>query len=357
MEAREHGAVEDLLQKGRRLLCERVADLRRLDLAALASGQVPHSPGGQGVTCPLTKHEQPGSAHHHHGDAVAGEFADHHPACLYLSRARIVDVPETWGDGDPRVQAVAQRHPPDLPAARLAVALGYCFLLAEDPDLCGIPGLGVSAWLKVTHASASGIEVEEIYIGLNIPVAATQEVVGAAARRIAVASPAAKWALAGAVIVIAAGAIWWIRSGKAGKLAERVRPVIREMADTLGPQLAETFTRYERGRVILASAAVRPADDRTLAERAARVLAFHSTPVLAEDIARELGSPGNLRDRTKLVRAELRASAAFTEVSRGRWMLGTASGYPPAGLPLIEVAEFRERLHKDTRKPSTQPAA
>jgi hypothetical protein len=291
------------------------------------------------------------------GPADDLELARRRLHALYLSQARIVDVPGDWGDGDSRVQAVAQRHPADLPTARLAVALGHCFLLAEDPDLCDTPGLGVSAWLKVTHATANGTEVDTIYVGLNIPVTATQELVGAASRRIAAASPAARWALAGVVILIAAGATWWIRSGRAGKLAEHVRPVIREMADTLGPQLAETLTRYQQGRVVLAPAAVPPADDRTLAERIARILAFHSTPVLAEDIARELGSPGNLRDRTKLVRAEFRACAAFAEVSRGRWMLGTASGYLPAALPLIEVAEFRERLHKDTRKPLTRPAA
>jgi hypothetical protein len=61
---------------------------------------------------------------------------------LYLPRTRIVDVPPHWVAGDPRVEALAKRHPADLPTARLAVALGYCFLLAEDPDLCDQPGLG-----------------------------------------------------------------------------------------------------------------------------------------------------------------------------------------------------------------------
>ena len=44
---------------------------------------------------------------------------------LYLPRARIVDVPADWGDGDPRVEALAARHPTDLPTARLDVALGH----------------------------------------------------------------------------------------------------------------------------------------------------------------------------------------------------------------------------------------
>jgi hypothetical protein len=63
------------------------------------------------------------------------------------------------------------------------------------------------------------------------------------------------------------------------------------------------------------------------------VLAFCGSPVLAEDIARELGAPGNLRDRTRLVRAELRGCGAFVEVSRGRWMLGELGGGPAVPLP------------------------
>jgi hypothetical protein len=43
---------------------------------------------------------------------------------------------------------------------------------------------------------------------------------------------------------------------------------------------------------------------------------------------------------------------AFTEVSRGRWMPGKPSGYEAAPLPLIEVMDYMDRLHKDTvRKP------
>jgi hypothetical protein len=57
------------------------------------------------------------------------------------------------------------------------------------------------------------------------------------------ASPAAKWAMLGAGLILVAAGVWLLRSGKAGKLAER---------------------------------------------------------------AQELGAPGNLRDRTCLVRAELR---------------------------------------------------
>jgi hypothetical protein len=53
-----------------------------------------------------------------------------------------------------------------------------------------------------------------------------------------------------------------------------------------------------------------------------------------------------------MVRAELRGCGAFTEVSQGRWMPGQPSGYEAAPLPLIEVMDYMDRLHKDTvRKP------
>jgi hypothetical protein len=107
------------------------------------------------------------------------------------------------------------------------------------------------------------------------------------------------------------------------------------------------------GSLVLAcssQAAVRPAAAVTLAERIARVLALRGSPVLAEDIARQLGAPGNLRDRTLLVRAELHGCGAFVEVSRGRWMLGEPGGGPAAPLPLVEVASYLDRVHKDTRR-------
>jgi hypothetical protein len=79
------------------------------------------------------------------------------------------------------------------------------------------------------------------------------------------------------------------------------------------------------------------------------MLAFRGSPVLAEDIARELGAPGNLRDRTRLVRAELRECGAFVEVSRGRWMLGARGGPAAAPLPPAEVIDYLDRVHKGTR--------
>lgn len=268
---------------------------------------------------------------------------------LYLARARIVDVPPDWALGDPRVQALALRHPVDLPAAQLAVTIG-CFLLSEDPDLTDTPGLGFSAWLQVTHAAANEVEYETVEFAARIPLNVAGETIAAVSRRVAAASTGGKVALGIAAAGVVVGAIWLVKSGKADKFFERTWPVVQELGRTFGPPLFETVQRHIDGQVVFSRAVVPPAASQTLGERIARVLAYSSEPLLAVDIARELETPGNLGDRTQMVRAELQDCDAFTEVTRSRWVLGKPSGYTPDGLSLIEMADYRERLHKDARR-------
>jgi len=289
------------------------------------------------------------------GDDI--DLAYHRLRTLYLSRARIIDVPPGWALNDPRIQALAVRHATDLPSAQLAVTIGGCFLLSEDPDLYDIPQLGFSAWLNVTHAAANETEVEAIYITASIPVNVAEVAVGAAYRRIAAASMGTKLAAAGLAAVIVIGGIWWVRSGRAAMFLERAQPVIKEAGRTYGPLLMETMERYNRGQVVFAQAVVPRADTQTLGERIAQVLAYAHEPLLAVDIARELGSPCNLRDRTQMVRAELRDCEAFVEVSRGRWELGRPSGYKRVPLSPVEMVDYMERRHKDTRRTWPRPAA
>lgn len=269
---------------------------------------------------------------------------------LYLSRARIIDVPRGWALTDRRVLALAARHPTDLPAAQLAVTIGGCFLLSEDPDLCDIPRLGFSAWLKVTHAAANETEVETILMTASMPLNVAEAAIGAAYRRIAAAPTWTKLAVAGVAALVLIGGVWWVRSGKAGKVIERAQPVIRELGQTYGPPLTETMQRYSLGQIVFDRAVVSRADAQMLGERIAQVLAYAHKPLLAVDIARELESPGNLRDRTQMVRSELQDCTAFCEVSRGRWQLGRSIGYKRASLSPLEVADYLKRRHKDTRR-------
>jgi hypothetical protein len=269
---------------------------------------------------------------------------------LYLARARIVDVPPDWALGDPRVQALALRHPVDLPAAQLAVTIGGCFLLSEDHDLTDTPGLGVAAWLQVAHAAANEVEYTTVEFAARIPLNVTGKTIAAVSRRVAAASTGGKIALGIAAAGVVVGAIWLVKSGKADKFFERTWPVVQELGRAYGPPLFETVQRHMDGQVSFSRAVVPRATSQTLGERIARVLAYAPEPLLAVDIARELETPGNLRDRTQLVRAELQGCGAITEVSRGRWVLGKPSGYTPDGLSLVEVADYRERLHKGARR-------
>ena len=276
---------------------------------------------------------------------------------LYLARARIVNVPPAWALGDQRVQAVAQRHPVDLPAAQLAVTIGGCFLLTEDHDLSDPPGLGFSAWLQVAHAAASEVEYTSIEVTASIPLNVAEEAIRAVSRRVAAAPPAGKLALGIVAAGLVIGGIWLVRSGKAGSFLERAWPVVQELGRTYGPPLTEAVQRHTDGQVVFRRAAVPRADVQTLGERIARVLAYASEPLLAVDIARELETPGNLRDRTQMVRVELHSCAAFTEVTRGRWVLGKSSGFRAAALPLAEELDYLARLHKDTRRQSATGAS
>ena len=53
--------------------------------------------------------------------------------------------------------------------------------------------------------------------------------------------------------------------------------------------------RHNVGQVVMARAVVPRAEGQALAERIARVPAYAPEPLLAEDIARELQSPGTSR--------------------------------------------------------------
>lgn len=134
------------------------------------------------------------------------------------------DQPPDWALNDPRVQALARRHPTDLPAAQLAFTVGGCFLLSEDPDLCDIPQLGFFAWLKVTHAAANQTEAETIFVTASIPFNVVEATAGAAYRRIAVASTGTKLAVAGVAALVLIGVSGGSRAAKPGSSSSARSP-------------------------------------------------------------------------------------------------------------------------------------
>jgi hypothetical protein len=266
---------------------------------------------------------------------------------LYLPYATVIDeIPGHWGAGDVRVLTLAARDPSDLPAARLAVALGCAYLFAEDPDLCDSPGLGVSEWLPIAHAAANDAEVTMASVGVGLPLTVTTESIRAAWRGVSKTQREVQLVVVGVVVLLA---FWFIASGRARRTYEGSRPVARNLVDALGPPLKEISERRSVGREVFARTLVSPSAQRCIGEVIANVLATESTieePMLAADVARSIDGCGNLKQRTQAVRAELRAYPdTFVEVTRGRFMLGRPSGYPRADLDRTEVLDFLRRSH------------
>ena len=272
-------------------------------------------------------------------------------AKLYLPLALVVDkVPDDWGAGDPRVEALAIRDRSDLPTARLAVALAPCYLLAEDPDVC-TPGLGVSKWLPVAHAASNDAEFTKAMLAARIPAILASEGVKAATRAVSRAPQKVQAAL----LVTLLTATWWLTSTPRGRrISERVTAPIGGVVKAVGPPLLQIVERDIEGRVVLRNQLVIPAARTSLSEAVASVLAAHAThdePMLADEVARHLESCGHLREHTasvRSVRSVLRAHPeTFTEVARSRFSLGRPLSLPRYDLDAAEVRDFLRRSHRD----------
>ena len=150
--------------------------------------------------------DPPGAATWFHRPGLSCLF----PGAALLPRARIVDVPPDWGDGDPRVQAVMERHATDArpqPAGLwLWVTLSCC---PRTPTCATQPQLGFKTWFQVIHAATNETEVETTGHVVSIRVSAAGEAIGAALRRIAASCPVAE-------SVMLPGCLCWPRRGLVG---------------------------------------------------------------------------------------------------------------------------------------------
>ncbi|MHB8339556.1 MAG: PIN domain-containing protein [Mycobacteriales bacterium] len=263
---------------------------------------------------------------------------------LYLSRARVVDVPDEWGAADPRVVAVAGRHRADLPLARLAVAVAPCQVLAEDPDLTA-SGFGTAKWLPITFAVAADAEFAAMTFVAALPVGLGAEATMAGVRWLGKASNFERIVV---VALVPAVAVWMWKSGRGAEVYRRAGSAIGAVASIAGPPVAEVLERRDKGQRVLATKAVRQVVLPGFSERVAAILARAPVPLLAREIARTLGGPGGVEARSRAVREELRRCGAFVEVSRGRWQLGYDTGYERADVPQREFGDFLVRSHRGT---------
>jgi hypothetical protein len=204
----------------------------------------------------------------------------------------------------------------------------------------------VNKWLPIAHAAANDAEVTMVGVGVGLPLTVTTESVRAAWRGVSKTQREVQLATLGVIILLA---FWFFASGRARRTYQVSRPIARNLLDALGPPLEEITERRTVGREVFARTVVTPSQDRCLGEVIANVLVAESSieePMLAIDVARGIDGCGNLKERTRVVRAELRAYPnTFVEVMRGRFTLGRPSGYSPADLERAEVLDFIRRSH------------
>ncbi|MFG1849652.1 PIN domain-containing protein [Micromonospora carbonacea] len=262
---------------------------------------------------------------------------------LYAPHIRVVDVPDDWARNDPRVAAVDCRHPTDTPFAQLAVTVGPSWVLTEDPDLIANE-LGRYDRLPMLHAAANDAEVSMLERTIAVPAVIGTEALKAAGRGLMRLPGWAQLAVGvGAGLVL-------VQTHRDGRLASGLRQ-LRGAAASVGraviPPVATIMTRRQAGLAVWAEHQIAANPDRSLPEQIAAVLArAPADGLLASQIARHVELDVPQSRLVSMVRDVVRSSAAFTEVSRGRWVLGhpVTARAPEISPPM--VAEWLHRSHR-----------
>jgi hypothetical protein len=260
---------------------------------------------------------------------------------MYLPYTIVVTVPEIWGGDDDRVTRVADRHPVDLPTARLAVALAPCHGLIQDPDLTD-NGFGDPNWLPLTLASSNQAEMELVGTTVQVPTVLAIELAKAAGRGFA---KLPEWAQVALLFAGLAGLYWWERSGKAIQHVGQARTVAGKAIEVVAPLAATVFERHTAAQATWETNVIQPGVDPALSEQIARLLAQADEPMTATEMAKRVNLPGTFRERGDTIRAELRRWNAFNEVSRGRWRLGKPASTAEADIQPDDVTNWLRRAH------------
>ncbi|HKN97551.1 MAG TPA: hypothetical protein VJX10_10575 [Pseudonocardiaceae bacterium] len=182
----------------------------------------------------------------------------------YRPHTTVVSVPDVWGEDSP-------------PTARLAAALAPCH--------------------ELTSTTTEQEDRKPVRVTSLVPAVLVIALTQAASRAL---GRLPKWAQALLALTGMAGIYWWRHN----------RPA-EAHAETPGTWQADDIA---------------PRPQRTLSEQIARLLATSDEPMTATDMAKRVDLPGPARQKGNTIRTELRQRAAFHEVSRGRWRLGTPAG-------------------------------
>jgi predicted nucleic acid-binding protein len=263
---------------------------------------------------------------------------------LYAPHVRVVDVPNWWGRTDARVRAVDGRHCTDTPFAQLVTTIGPCWVLTEDPDLIENQ-LGNYDRLPMLFAAANDAELGYVETAVLVPTVigwATLSLAGRGLQRLP------GWAQL--VLAIGGGAVLykWHRDGRLGDALGRVGSAASKFGRLVLPPLATILTRHQEGRVVWSDNSITPNPDRDLSELVASVVArAPEGGLLARDIASHLEVDIAQSQLVPIVRDILHDSTAYTEVSRGRWMLGQPATNATSEVSPQMIADWLSRSHRN----------
>jgi hypothetical protein len=237
----------------------------------------------------------------------------------WLPHIRIVRLPPSWRQIDPRAVAVRERDADDYPAAALAAFLSPCILLTHNYRDFGPMGVwtksqGIDGVLAVVGINAGQMRVQAVVTIATIPVRAVGAAANWASERI---GPAA-WIILG--LIVAGGTYLYINQPEEKRA--RVRRVVAGVGTHMVAEYVRVTSEVQQARAQLRSCVLPTPEPRSPASVVLRELAMSQESLSAQQLA-ELIDP-SLRPSVADLRAHLRANdtTLFTQVRRGGFVLG-----------------------------------
>lgn len=226
----------------------------------------------------------------------------------YRPYVRIVGDPGRAMD-DPRLSALAERDPTDVPLGRLAARLAPIVCLSDDDDLVdnelGFDIGGANGARLVLTANTAWRSRDLAIVGVRAAAHGT-----AAALRSLRVRPE----LGIAVAVVTAAGVWWLRMDS--RLS--IKPFLRALT-TFGENLADLWLTGSLAERQLEQAVVTRHEPERVDDEIARILAVAPQP-MPIPLLRE-SVPSRLDPETQDLEDILKSDPAFVRVSSG-WELG-----------------------------------
>jgi hypothetical protein len=222
---------------------------------------------------------------------------------------------------DPRVEAVRELDPDDVPTAALAVALAPCILLTDNRKHFRPLGLPDR---PVNEIAVDIYRVSELTTGANGVASLTwitaAGIVEGSKKLVSVIGK--EGAVLITLLLVGAAYLYW-RSEPGSRFRQGISQITREA----GPPLLEAITEHAELNEKVSALAIRPSDESPTALRfvASRLVSGPATLTTAE-ISSRLSEAGyrfkEAGDYRKQVRVWLTQNDCFFEVHRGHWSLG-----------------------------------